>query len=157
MRSSSSSAPDAGPDLAGFGDFVARGLATLRAELPWCWAATAAALDGRSVLLVVGAEPVRVRARRGEVAVLASAEGFAPCVTLVTDPVTVLRLADAETTVVDATLDGSIALRGDVDDLVAFHDGLVAFLHGAVRSPSFPRLLDLYRRWATTPARGAPR
>lgn len=126
---------------------MTRGLATLHAELPWCFARMADALDGRDVLLSIGDESVPVRARDGAVRVLSAGEDCVACVTLVTDARTVLRLADAETTVVDATLDGSIALRGRVDDLVAFHDGLIAFLHGAVRSPSFPRLLDHYRRW----------
>lgn len=150
MRSSSSWAPDAvdARDLAGFGAFVRRGLAALRAELPWAFARMAARLDGRDVLLVVDGERVPVRAAAGDVAVREGA-AFAPRVTLHTDGLTVLRLADAEVTVVDATLDGSLVLSGSVDDLVAFHDGLQAFLHGAVRSPSFPALLDRFRRHVT--------
>ncbi len=148
MRSSSSSARE-GEALAGFGAFVRRGLAALRAELPWAFGAMARALDGRDVLLVVDGEPVAVRAAAGDVAVLDAVATFAPCVTLHTRAAAVLRLADGELTVVDATLDGSLALTGAVDDLVAFHDGLMAFLHGAVRSPSFPSLLDQFRRYAT--------
>ncbi len=133
--------------LASFGDFVREGLAALVEELPWCAARMVTALGRRDVLLTVDGEPVRVRADGARVRVIDAAE-FSPRVTLTTDRVTVLRLADAETSVLDAVLDGSIVLRGDVDDLVAFYEGLQGFLHGAVRSPSFPRLLERYRRWA---------
>lgn len=135
---------------ASFGDFVREGLAALDDELPWCAARMVSALGRRDALLTVDAEPVRVRADGARVRVIDAVE-FSPCVTLTTDRVTVLRLADAETTVLDAVLDGSITLRGDVDDLVAFYEGLQGFLHGAVRSPSFPRLLERYRRWAAPP------
>jgi hypothetical protein len=152
VRSSSSWARDAaaGRDLDGFGAFVRRGLAALRDELPWAFAQMARALGDRDVLLEVDDERVAVRAAAFDVAVLpAEPVGFAPRVTLRTDAATVLRLADAERTVVDATIAGELVLRGDVDDLVAFHDGLVAFLHGAVRSPSFPHLLDHFRRFVS--------
>lgn len=145
MRSSSSSGRDEG---GAFGRFVARGLAALRDELPWAHARMAAALEGRDVLLTVDGEAVPVTARGGAVEVHPLApQGFSPCVTLATDRATVARLADAERTITDAVVAGEVALRGAVDDLVAFHDGLMAFLAGAVRSPSFPALLDDYRRW----------
>lgn len=143
VRSSSSSGPEPG-----FARFVARGLRALRAELPWAYALMADALGPRDVLLAISGETVAVTTRGGEVtAHAAPPEGFAPRVVLATERATVLQLADAERTIVDAVVSGEVTLRGDVDDLVAFHDGLMAFLHGAVRSPSFPALLDEYRAW----------
>lgn len=143
MRSSSSSAPEGA-----FGRFVSRGLGALRAELPWAYRRMADALCGRDVLLTVSGEDVPITAAGGEVTTHpAPPEHFAPRVTLRTERAVVARLADAELTVVDAVVSGAVTLRGDVDDLVAFHEGLMAFLHGAVRSPSFPALLDEFRGW----------
>jgi len=66
-----------------------------------------------------------------------------------------IRLGSARTAILEV-LDGltlekavdseRVTLRGAVDDLVLFHDALLTYLHGAVRCPSFPRLLDEYRR-----------
>lgn len=148
MRSSSSSGPEGA-----FQRFVTMGLRALRDELPWAYARTALALAGRDVLLTVSDEAVPVRATADEVTAHVSApEGFAPQVALRTARGVIVRLADAELSIVDAVISGEVSLRGDVDDLVAFHDGLMAFLHGAVRSPSFPALLDDFRRWAEAPA-----
>lgn len=153
MRSSSSSGRDGA-----FGRFVSRGLGALRAELPWAYARVAAALAGRDVLLAVSGEDVPITARDGAVvAHVVAPQGFSPCVTLRTERAVVARLADGELTIVDAVVSGEVALRGDVDDLVAFHDGLMAFLHGAVRSPAFPALLDEFRAWVDPSSpHGAP-
>lgn len=58
---------------------------------------------------------------------------------------TILDVVDGEVTLVDAVLQDRLAVQGHPDDLVAFHDALLLFVHGAVRSPSFPSLLDAFR------------
>jgi hypothetical protein len=58
---------------------------------------------------------------------------------------TILRVIDAETNLMEAVLADELYVRGELDDLVAFHDGLLAYVHGAVRAPSFPQLLREYR------------
>jgi hypothetical protein len=58
---------------------------------------------------------------------------------------TILGVIDGETTARRAVLDERLLMRGRLDDVVAFHDALVAYVHGAVRAPSFPRLLRAYR------------
>jgi hypothetical protein len=45
----------------------------------------------------------------------------------------------------DAVLEERIVMLGSVPDICAFHDGLMAYLHGAVRCRSFPELLRRYR------------
>jgi hypothetical protein len=69
-----------------------------------------------------------------------------PQVEVHTDSATILALIDAQSTLIDGILYDRIGLRGETDDLLAFHDGLMAYVHGAVRSPSFPRLLREFRR-----------
>ena len=46
----------------------------------------------------------------------------------------------------DAVLSGALELSGDLESLVAFHEGLMLYLAGAVRSLEFPRLLEAFRR-----------
>ena len=58
----------------------------------------------------------------------------------------IVALAEAERSLVSSVLLGETVLRGRVEDLAAFHDGLLEFLRGAVRSPSFPGLMDAFRR-----------
>jgi hypothetical protein len=57
----------------------------------------------------------------------------------------ILALLDAERTLEESVLEESIVLRGEVDTLLLFHDGLLIFLNGAARCPSMSRLLQQYR------------
>jgi len=70
----------------------------------------------------------------------------APDVEVRTSRAAIVALIDARSTLVESVLADRVELRGKLDDLVAFHDGLVVYLHGAVRAPSFPALLLLFRR-----------
>lgn len=63
----------------------------------------------------------------------------------------ILSVVDAESTMMEAVLDERLMLRGSPDDLLAFHDGFLMYVHGAVRAPSFPSLLDAYRRVPPVP------
>lgn len=66
-------------------------------------------------------------------------------VTLRTSSRTVVALIDAKTTLVDAALDDELVLAGELTSVINFYDGLMLYLHGAVRSLEFPRLLALFR------------
>ena len=72
-------------------------------------------------------------------------EAKEPTAELVTSRNTILSILDARLTLAEAVLSDAIVLKGHVDDLIAFHDGLMTYVRGAVRSPSFPRLLDHFR------------
>ena len=61
------------------------------------------------------------------------------------DRAIVLALIDAEATLEDAVLDGRVRLRGSVDDLGDFHEGLLIYVRGGVRCPSFPQLVQKLR------------
>ncbi|MDB4932433.1 MAG: hypothetical protein JWM10_4917 [Myxococcaceae bacterium] len=126
-----------------FRGWVDRGLRTLARELPSAHARLAAALGAREVRIVVDAEEAVVESDGHRVWL--RDEASAPCVTLATTRREVVVLADAERSLVESVLRGDTVLRGRVADLAAFHDGLVEFLRGAVRSPSFPGLMDAFR------------
>jgi hypothetical protein len=146
VRSSNFSEPDAT-----FADFLGRSLSLLRREIPWVYARMCGELEPREVLIWVDDLATSVLCEAAEVRILDAPQ--APDVELRTTSAEILDLIDAERTLVEAILAGRITLRGRVDDLIAFHDGLVTYLHGAVRSPSFPPLLASFRRARA----GAPR
>lgn len=50
------------------------------------------------------------------------------------------RLLRGESSIDDGILNGSLSVRGALGDLLAFFDGLSSWLHGALRSPSLPKL-----------------
>ncbi|MEZ4406578.1 MAG: hypothetical protein R3A52_08895 [Polyangiales bacterium] len=136
-----------------FDGWVRAGLDALRAELPWGYAAMCEALGAREVLITVSGQPAAVRCDGARATV--SAEVARPAVTLRATAAEVVALADGERTIAEAVIDGRVVMRGEVDDLLAAHDALVAFVRGAVRAPSFAWRLDAFRQWAA--ARDAAR
>jgi hypothetical protein len=78
----------------------------------------------------------------------------APRVTVRTTLAATLALLEARCTLVEAVARGQLDVRGDADALDAAADAFALFLHGLVRAPSSPRLLEALRREAA--AAGAP-
>lgn len=54
------------------------------------------------------------------------------------------ELLRGELALEDGVLSDRINLKGGVDHLLAFFDAVIAWLHGALRSPSLPLLQDRY-------------
>lgn len=126
-----------------FADFLAESFAALRREVPDIYREMCRRLAGRGVGIRVDGEPVTLRFaanharfddRPGPVSIAVD-----------TDRRTILALIDAEQTLVDAVLGDALLLRGDTDALLVFHDGLMAYIHGAVRAPSVAWLLERFR------------
>ena len=129
-----------------FGQYLADALALLRRESPVHFEATRRRLGARVIgIRIVGDVPVRVRLQGDD------AEGW---VTRVGEPDDVAP-AEVQIATSQADLDGflrgdftleegleanRVAVRGRLDDVLAFLDGLAAWLHGALRCPSFPPL-----------------
>jgi hypothetical protein len=68
-----------------------------------------------------------------------------PTVQLHASRQTILDVIDARLTLYEAVIADSIVLEGDIESLAAFHDGLLIYIQGAIRCPSFPALLDHFR------------
>jgi hypothetical protein len=136
-----------------FGPFLLDSFAVLGREVPWAHAGLRAALAPREILLRVDDEPVPLRFTRAAIEPLFAPA--APAIVCATDRRTILRVIDAEASLLSAVMDESLALRGSPDDLLAFHDALVLYLHGAVRAPSFPALLRRFRASGAAPRRAA--
>lgn len=126
-----------------FRSWVDRGLDALAKELPWAYARMAVALGEREVRLTVDGEVVAVESDGARVWL--RDEPGTPAVTLSTTRREIVALVDAERSLVTSVVEGRTTLRGRVADLAAFHDGLLEFLRGAVRSPSFPWMMDAFR------------
>jgi len=101
-------------------------------------------LDTRRVDLRVDDEHVPVLFARDEARIVADASPGT--VEVRTTRTAVLRVIDARDTLVSAVLADRLVLRGAPRDVLAFHDGLMAYVQGAVRARSFPELLRQFRR-----------
>lgn len=146
MEPSSSSSPSE-PPSGSFGAFLREAMTALEREHPTAWAALCWALRRRQVTLHVDEEVVPLAFHVGSVAFLTVA-GDAHVV-LHTDTPTIFRLVDGQCSLEQAVHEDRLRLFGRPDDVIRFHQGLMQWLHGAVRSPSFPGLLREFRRAAS--------
>lgn len=138
-------APAATPRAPGtFGRFLHDAMVALQREHPQAWEGVCAALRSRLVTLRVDAEIVPLRFTAQQVAFTP----FAPDahVELSTDRPTIHALVDGELSLESAVRHNRLRLSGAPADLIRFHEGLLCWLHGAVRSPSFPALLAGFRQ-----------
>ena len=126
-----------------FADFLATSLQALDRELPQAYALLCTHLAGQQLAIEVDGEMVGLSFAGGRARLLARA---APAtVHVVTSRALIFDLIDARCTLLQAVLSDRLLVRGAPQELLAFHDGLLAYLHGAVRAPSFPPLLRAYR------------
>jgi hypothetical protein len=102
------------------------------------------ALGGVSVRIDAGDESFAPRLCDGKLGVTDACG--AESVAIRTSLATVLGLLDAHGTLLDAVARGALDVRGTADALDAAADAFATFLHGMVRAPSSPALLDDLRR-----------
>jgi hypothetical protein len=138
VRSSNSSDLDRGPFW-----FLERCLDAIEREMPAAYRRIVGALGRRAVAIAIGDDLATLSIANGSHAI--SREPPAECaIELSLTEATIRRVLEGRCTIVDAAIAGDLVLRGAADDLAALHDALLAFIHGAVRSPSTPRLLEAY-------------
>lgn len=126
-----------------FAAFLSRALTLLSLEVPWVYRALCDALGRRDTRITVDNDAVTVRCDGQAVGVL---QGLGtPVVQCIATRSAILSVIDARMTLVEAIECDALWLAGDVEDLLAFHEGLIMFVHGAVRCSSFPELLRSYR------------
>lgn len=132
------------PSDSSIAGFIETSLAALRHECPTAYIQMCALLVPREVLLLIEGEAVALAFGRDRVHSLPRPRS--PTVQLRTTRQTILDVIDYRLTLDEAVLVDAILLRGDVEDLALFHEGLLTYVCGAVRCPSFPPLLDRFRQ-----------
>lgn len=126
-----------------FARFLAESLDLLATEVAPFQERLAAVFAGREINVAVDGDAVGLVARAGRVRV--GMPSAVPHVELTSDTSSILAVLDGELTLADAVLADRLVVRGALPDVVAFHDGLATYVHGAVRAPSFADLLRRFR------------
>jgi hypothetical protein len=127
-----------------FGQDLETSLEALAKEAPAHFLAVERHLAGRSVTIAVGgAPPVRVQLQGAPPWVHPGAEGDVSVAIAQRD---LDALVAGAITIEDALWSQRLSLRGRLDDVLAFMDGLTAWLHGALRAPSLSELHRAYVR-----------
>jgi len=123
--------------------FVEASLAALREEFPDAYYLMCRRLLGRTVALSIDEEqiPIVFEARSARVGDPLPQ----PHVRVRTTRRTILDVLGARLSLQGAVDSGALELWGPIEDLEAFHAALLLYVQGAVRSPSFPGLLDRFR------------
>ena len=132
------------PERPGIAAFIETSLRTLRTESPRAYFLMCGMLAPREVELRIDGESVSLAFAPDAARRLSRAR--APTVRLVTSRQTILHVLDAHLTLQEAVERDAIMLQGRTEDLSRFHDALLTYVRGAVRAPSFPALLDRFRR-----------
>ncbi len=122
-----------------FGALLRRSLDALQAEHPAAYAQLARAL-GRVAVAVSVAGERSLLTFSGEHCVAPAPQEISAPVELATDWATLDALLDGKMTLLSAVRNERLYLRGAIADLGRFHEGLMLYLRGAVRCPSFPSL-----------------
>jgi hypothetical protein len=133
---SSSSSPDSLAAL------LRDSLATLEREVPACHGRLVASLTPETVSCRVDRERFSVVFGASAVTLERWRKGAALEIELSRQ--VVRRLLAGHTSVREALLCDELRVRGTTAALLRLTDGLAAYLHGAVRSPSFPALLHRF-------------
>jgi hypothetical protein len=133
------------PESASAADFIWTSLGALRRECPPAYRLMCEQMAGRDLLVEIDGGAVGLRFHTGQVEPLAWDEQKPPALRLRTSWRTILDLADARQTLVEAAMQGSLDLRGPPAELAVLYEGMLTYLRGAVRCPSFPGLLEAAR------------
>lgn len=128
------------PKCQNFADFVATSLSTLQRECPEAYHTMCQLLASREIVVNVDGEVVYLVFTANNVSI--THEPVNAQVQMQTSRQTILDLVEARTTFNHSVLDGKLSLRGQSVDIADFYEGFMIYLHGAVRSPSFPALLE---------------
>ncbi len=122
---------------------LAESLLSLAREQPAQHALMCEQLQGHSVEVCVGTERFFLGFAPGSARV--EAAGPPAEALLVTGRRVLADVLDARLSLSDAVLTDALEVMGPLPSLMALHEGLVTYVHGAVRCPSFPSLLSRLR------------
>jgi len=128
------------PDLR---QFVERSLSALARDAPAFYSRLCATLLGRRLLVRGDGEPFALDFERG-IATIEAPDGSEDLY-LGIGHRTILALVDGEVTLEEALRQDRLVLRGSLTRVADVFDGLLIYLRGGIRCPSFPQLLSDFR------------
>ena len=128
------------PDLR---TFLERSLTVLAREAPESYRRLCGALTGRRIRVDDGERPFALRFDAGAV-LCADADGQESIFAGIDRP-TVLSLIDGAITLEGALRSDRLVVRAGVTDVAVAFEGLLVYVRGALRCPSFPDLLSEFR------------
>jgi len=131
-----------------FAAFLRESFDVLRAEMPDLHALMCQRLAPSRVELRVGDELVGLAFSENDVVFRLGApraNARSADIEVRTTRQTILELVDAETTMLDSVTAETLFFGGALGELARFYDGLMIYLHGAMRAPSFPNILRRFR------------
>jgi hypothetical protein len=126
-----------------FAALLETSLAVLSRECPEAYAEICRMLAGYEVAIVLDTEKLALCFEEDGPVVRRSAQQ--PTVHFIATRHTLLDLIDAKFTLEFAITRDILHVRGKMNALIQFYEALRLYIHGAVRSPSFPALLSDYR------------
>lgn len=141
MSSSSSATSGAVAEL------LAESLKVLAEEVPAAHERMCARLAGKAVQIHVDEERFVVEIDEGGAGarIVRAGEGLAAEALIETSKRAIADVIDARCSLAEAVLAGDVNAVAPLHRLVDILAGLSTYVHGAVRCPSFPRLLERFR------------
>jgi hypothetical protein len=141
--SSSSATEPAETTVAGL---LAESFRVLTAELPPAWENFCAALDGCAVAIHVDAESFTVSFVGRIAHISGNSAGIAlPDARIFTTRRTIEDVLDARLSLREAVLNDALQVIAPLPVIDRLHTGILSYVHGGVRCPSFPSLLKRFR------------
>lgn len=134
------------PDTSRATDLIRSSLGILSAECPQAYALLCQQLSGKTVEIWIEDEGLRLHFTKDQSTVMEVIPGQPERLRLLTGWQTLLDLADAHLTIYTAIMSGQMALFGTAAELALLYNALQTYLRGAIRTLSFPALLDEVRR-----------
>jgi hypothetical protein len=134
------------PEVRSARDFVVNSLDILQQECPQAYALLYQQLAGKTLLLEIGQERMHLVLKSGQIAVRAVDKTRQPAAALYAGWGTILDLADARLTLSEAILNEDVNIVGEVNELARLYEAILLYIRGGMRCPSFPLLLDDFRK-----------
>ena len=117
----------------------------LRREVPEAHRRMCAELSGDGVAIRVDDESVVVACNGFEMRVRKGNARTGTIAEIRTSRQAILRVLDGKMTLADAVLTDAVRAQASLEALVRLNRGLAMYVHGAVRAPSFPELLERFQ------------
>jgi len=129
------------PARVSFRSYLEKSFETMRVQSPGHLEAFRSSFGGLCVRIRVGDEALRVEPTGGTAWTKDDGDAH---VTVAIGSDTLARILEGHATIEQCVWDGTLSIRGRIDDVLRFHDALRLWINGALRCYDFPRLYEGY-------------